>query len=274
MSASPAAAAPPAPARTDFACALCGQTYPAESGVAAELLHGELADALAQRGPLPPHSMLCEGCLEQLHGDYFAETLKQEVGELDDLEQEVVKSLGQNELITGNVNTEYDETSTPGQRIADKVAEVGGSWAFIIGFTLVMTFWISFNAHILNKHPFDPYPFILMNLILSTLAAIQAPIIMMSQNRQSTKDRLTAEQDYQVNLKAELQIRHMHDMLGHLLSRQWERMLEIQKQQAALMQHLAEISAHVKPGPHEPLPAPPAAHHAVEAEAVPESLGG
>jgi len=267
-------ATPAVPTAPDFTCPLCGKSYPAASGVPIELLHGELADALKQRGTFPANSTICQDCLEALHGEYFAETLKQEVGELDDLEQEVVKSLGQNELIAGNVNTEYEETSTLGQRIADRVAAVGGSWGFIIGFTIILTAWIMINSHMLNKSPFDPYPFILMNLILSTIAAIQAPIIMMSQNRQSTKDRLTAEQDYQVNLKAELQIRHMHDMLGHLLSRQWERMLEIQKTQTALMQHLSEMSAHVKAQGAMAPPAATAATQALATEQIPDSMGG
>jgi uncharacterized membrane protein len=253
---------------THFTCPICSRDCPADNGIHVDLLHGELADALRLRGQIPPGSTICQDCLEQLHGDYFAEALKQEVGELDDLEQEVVKSLGQNELIAGNVNTVYDEKATLGQRIADKVAAVGGSWAFIISFIVVLTVWMSVNAYIFNKHPFDPYPFILLNLCLSTLAAIQAPIIMMSQNRQSTKDRLTAEQDYQVNLKAELQIRHMHDMLGHLLSRQWERMLEIQKTQTMLLQHLAEISSHVREHPAT------AVLSTADEDAIPESLGG
>jgi len=267
----PVATAPsttPSTTPSTFTCPLCGKSWPQDNGICTDALHGELADALQMRIDFPPHTTICHECLDALHGDYFAETLKAEVGELDDLEQEVVKSLGQKELIAGNVNTEFEEKSTIGQRIADKVAAVGGSWGFIIGFTIILTTWITINAHAINSHPFDPYPFILMNLILSTIAAIQAPIIMMSQNRQSTKDRMTAEQDYQVNLKAELQIRHMHDMLGHLLSRQWERMLEIQKTQATLLQHLADMSGNLK---HT---APDSAVLVPETEAIPESMGG
>jgi uncharacterized membrane protein len=123
------------------------------------------------------------------------------------------------------------------------VAAVGGSWAFIGAFGLVLLVWITLNTILAMQHAaFDPYPFILLNLVLSCLAAIQAPIIMMSQNRQAAKDRLHAEQDYQVNLKAELQIHHMHEVLDHFVTQQWERLLEIQKAQTELMEELAIVT--------------------------------
>ena len=111
---------------------------------------------------------------------------------------------------------------TPGQRLADRIAAVGGSWNFITGFVIVLFAWIAINSIALLSRPFDPYPYILLNLVLSCLAAIQAPVIMMSQNRQETRDRLHAMRDYQVNLKAELEIRHLHQKIDHLLSHQWE----------------------------------------------------
>jgi uncharacterized membrane protein len=119
--------------------------------------------------------------------------------------------------------------STAGQRLADRVATFGGSWRFIILFAAVLFLWIAVNSVALIFRPFDPYPFIFLNLVLSCLAALQAPVIMMSQIRQEARDRLHAMHDYQVNLKAELEIRHLHQKIDHLLSHQWERLIEIQE---------------------------------------------
>lgn len=130
------------------------------------------------------------------------------------------------ELISGKVskdiNTAHDEKMTLGQRTADKIAAFGGSWVFIISFGITLAFWIICNAVILKNRAFDPYPFVFLNLVLSCLAAIQAPIIMMSQNRQSEKDRMTAANDYLVNLKAEIIIEDLHNKLDLLIERQEE----------------------------------------------------
>ena len=112
--------------------------------------------------------------------------------------------------VSRNVNVEEEEQLTFGDHVADKVAQFGGSWTFIITFGVGLLVWMAINTWILYKRPFDPYPFILLNLLLSTLAALQAPVIMMSQNRLSTKDRLKADLDYQVNLKAELEVAQLH----------------------------------------------------------------
>jgi uncharacterized membrane protein len=165
--------------------------------------------------------------------------LESEKGELTSLENEVLTSLRDHETLSKNVDTEFEGEWTLGERLADRIATFGGSWIFLILFGLFLIIWIGVNSFILYAHPPDPYPYILLNLILSCLAAIQAPIIMMSQNRQEAKDRLRSEHDYQVNLKAELEIRHLHEKLDHLLSHQWERLAQIQEIQLEL---LAEIS--------------------------------
>src|SRR5205814_9342279 len=126
-----------------------------------------------------------------------------------------------------------------GERVSDFVADFGGSWKFIISFFVILLVWIAFNAWMATKAVFDPYPFILLNLVLSCLAAIQAPIIMMSQKRQEAKDRLRSENDYRVNLKAELEIRHLHEKIDHLISRQWQRLAEIQQMQLEIMHDFA-----------------------------------
>jgi uncharacterized membrane protein len=230
------------PTSSTFNCPICQQQKTTEMGNPVELLHEEIAQALAERLPgLAAETMICDTCLEGLRGDYFEDVLEEEVGELDELEREVVQALEGQELITENINEEFEEHLTFGQRLADKVAAIGGSWAFIIFFAVALIVWMWLNA-ILAKRAFDPYPYILLNLCLSTVAALQAPVIMMSQNRQSAKDRLRAEQDYQINLKAELQTRHIYDMLDYLMTKQWQRMLEIQHSQTELIEELADVT--------------------------------
>ncbi len=138
--------------------------------------------------------------------------------------------------VTRNVNEEVEEQLTFGQRIADKVATFGGSWTFILTFGAIMFVWVVLNTAALFRSHFDPYPYILLNLVLSMLAAMQAPIIMMSQNRQSTKDRIQSDMDYQVNLKAELEVAHLH----HKLDRMYER----------LEAHLARLEGKNNSGAH------------------------
>ncbi len=141
----------------------------------------------------------------------------------------------QQEILSRNPDEELQSAYTMGQRLADRIAVVGGSWKFIMSFAAVLFIWIVINTVILIARPFDPYPYILLNLVLSCLAAIQAPVIMMSQNRQEARDRLHAMRDYQVNLKAELEIRHLNQKVDHLLSHQWERLVEIQEIQLELI---------------------------------------
>lgn len=141
-----------------------------------------------------------------------------------------------------NFNIEDEELNnlTFGQKIADKVALFGGSWTFIISFFLFIAVWISSNVFFLNQKTFDPYPFILLNLILSCIAAVQAPIIMMSQNRQEEKDRVRAKKDYQINLKAELEIQKLHEKVDELMIQQHEKIMEIQQLQVALLKEILE----------------------------------
>ena len=153
-------------------------------------------------------------------------------------------------LVTDNTNREFESSLTIGERVADKVAQFGGSWRFIIVFFGTMTLWIVVNSVFLLKDPFDPYPYILLNLGLSMLAAVQAPVILMSQNRQEDRDRMRAENDYQVNLKAELEIRAINEKLDQLIHQQWSHLLEIQQIQMEMIEDLTARS-----GP-RPLPPP------------------
>ncbi len=164
--------------------------------------------------------------------------LESERGELSSLENEVVRSLREHELLSSNVDEEVEQNWTFGERMADKIADFGGSWAFLICFGIFLAIWVAANSIVLLWRPLDPYPFIFLNLILSCIAAVQAPVIMMSQNRQEAKDRIRAQHDYQINLKAELEIRHLHEKLDHLLSHQWERLVQIQELQLELLSDL------------------------------------
>ncbi|HEX9026351.1 MAG TPA: DUF1003 domain-containing protein [Clostridium sp.] len=155
------------------------------------------------------------------------EELVREILEKDkDLKDSNIDEELLHELISGkvskNINTTHDEKLTLGQRTADRIATFGGSWTFIISFGVVLTIWIIGNAFILSSKAFDPYPFVFLNLILSCLAAIQAPIIMMSQNRQSERDRLTAANDYLINLKSEIIIEDLHIKIDTLMEQQQE----------------------------------------------------
>jgi uncharacterized membrane protein len=157
--------------------------------------------------------------------------IEEEVGELSDLEKEVLESLQRHELLSSNTEQEFEQDRTFGEKLSDKIAAFGGSWRFLIIFAFFILCWITMNSLVMLWRPVDPYPFILLNLVLSCLAAVQAPIIMMSQNRQEQKDRLRSQHDYQVNLKAELEIRLIHEKLDHLLLKQWQRLMEIQATQ-------------------------------------------
>jgi uncharacterized membrane protein len=172
---------------------------------------------------------------------YIENLLESEKGELGALDREVLESLQQHETLTSNVDIEFEKDLSLGEKLSDQLATFGGSWCFLIIFGCILLLWIGVNSIALLSKPFDPYPYILLNLVLSCLAAIQAPVIMMSQNRQEAKDRLRSQHDYRVNLKAELEIRHLHEKIDHLLSRQWERLVEIQQIQIDLMSEISHI---------------------------------
>jgi uncharacterized membrane protein len=141
--------------------------------------------------------------------------------------------------IARDTNREFEERLTFGQRIADRVAAFGGSWTFIILFGVVLVTWIGINSAMLAWR-FDPFPYILLNLLLSMIAALQAPVIMMSQNRQASKDRLDAAHDYEVNMRAELEIASLHEKWDHLVRHEWALLLETQQKQLDLLTTLVE----------------------------------
>ncbi len=165
---------------------------------------------------------------------YISNYLSTEIGALSAMEKNVITSLKEDKSIVSIVEDE-EETRNLGQRVADRVADFGGSWTFIISFLFFITIWIGSNVFVFLNKGFDPYPFILLNLILSCVAALQAPVIMMSQNRQEEKDRNRAKKDYMINLKSELEIRMIHDKIDHLIMHQQQELIEIQKVQIEMM---------------------------------------
>jgi uncharacterized membrane protein len=219
------------------ACRVCGDSFTTGNLLPASLVREHLAALIGARVPgWDGSGFICRGCLSRFRADYVRGEMEKDRGELGALEEEVVKSLHDGALVTDDLNRQFDDSLTLGERISDKVSEFGGSWRFIMIFFGVMTVWIVLNSIALLFQPFDPFPYILLNLALSLLAAVQAPIILMSQNRQESRDRLRAENDYQVNLKAELEIRAISEKLDQLIHHQWERLLEIQQIQMEMIE--------------------------------------
>jgi len=171
-----------------------------------------LADYLRRRYPsLRPDDYIDKASIEELRRQSILDLLREDRGELTSIENEVAESIASRETLTENPETEFDDRESLGSRVADLVADFGGSWPFIIGFGGFLALWMIFNTLAGPRDIFDAYPFVLLNLVLSTIAAFQAPVIMMSQRRQEAKDRLRSTNDYKVNLKAELEIRRLHE---------------------------------------------------------------
>jgi uncharacterized membrane protein len=183
---------------------------------------------------------ICTEDMQKYRQKYIQQVLEKEKDEISSLDQEVIESLQKQQVLSREPDDELTQGLTFGQRMADRFAALAGSWGFILSFSGVLVVWVLINTIMLVKQPFDPYPFILLNLALSCIAALQAPIIMMSQGRQEIRDRLQAQQDYQLNLKAELEIHFLHQKIDHLLSHQWERLVEIQEIQMELINEVRQ----------------------------------
>jgi uncharacterized membrane protein len=225
--------------RQAFRCQICGQEHRRTDVLPGSLVRESVVETIRREHPeWSPDGYICLGDLNHYRSELVRQALEAERGELSALEKDVVESVRQQEVLSRDVNAAFDRDLTPGEHLADRVAEFGGSWRFIGSFGVFLVIWMAVNSAALLWRPWDPYPFILLNLILSCIAALQAPVIMMSQNRQEEKDRLRAENDYRVNLKAELEIRNLHAKMDLLLSHQWQRLLEIQEIQTEMMEEL------------------------------------
>ena len=222
-------------------CALCGRQGNGGELVRADTVRRQDAERFAKAYPdaWPGAEHVCRGCLSRERLAHVIHQLELERGELSDIEAEVARHAGEHVAIAEDLERRFNREVTLPQRVADRMAEVGGSWTFVISFLLVLAAWIALNVA-MTARAFDPYPFILLNLVLSCLAALQAPIIMMSQNRQAMRDRAQAEQDFRVNLKAELEIASLHHKLDHLLHAQWGRMVELQELQLDMLNEMRD----------------------------------
>lgn len=220
-------------------CQLCGRTGRRGELLRSDTVRPQVAEHIARTHPAwNGTSYVCRSCLASESGNYVVAALERERGELSAIERELAKKSGESVLIAEHLDEEFQRSVTFGQRAADATARVGGSWSFVICFGLVLATWIGLNSFALAGDAFDPYPYILLNLVLSCLAALQAPIIMMAQNRQAARDRAQADQDFRVNLKAEIAIMNLHEKLDHLLHTQWERLLELQQIQIDMLSDL------------------------------------
>ena len=223
-------------------CAICSNIFPASMVAAGKKVRPEVAAEILRAHPQwSADKYICQADLAIFRKKYVHALLESEKGELSNLEEEVLRSLEEHEILALNPEDEPEQNWTFGERLADRVASFGGSWAFLICYGIFLALWIGMNSLVFLWQPVDPYPFIFLNLVLSSLSALQAPFIMMSQNRQEAKDRIRAQHDYQVNLKAELEIRHLHEKVDHLLTHQWGRLVKIQELQ---LEVLADLSAH------------------------------
>jgi uncharacterized membrane protein len=220
-------------------CGVCGQEKDFSEVMPAEMVRPMVAEIIRKKNPdWKGAGYICLADLHRFRIEYIESLLETERGELSSLEKKVVESMKGQEILSENINTPFERELSFGERLSDRIAEFGGSWGFLIFFSLFLATWIAINTYALFTKPFDPYPYIFLNLIFSCMSAIQAPIILMSQKRQDAKDRLRSEYDYQVSLKAEMEIRHLNEKMDHLLMRQWQRLMELQKIQVQILDEL------------------------------------
>jgi uncharacterized membrane protein len=219
------------PPKAKVVCSLTGKEYSRANVVNLATVMPSLVERIRKDYPdLKDDAFVARKELDRYRTLYVTELLREESGDVSEIEKQVAESLATHETLAENIEEEFGAERTLGERLSDILAEFGGSWSFLIVFAAFLAIWMLYNSYRAGN-AFDPYPYILLNLILSTIAAVQAPIIMMSQKRQEAKDRLRSLNDYRVNLKAELEIRHLHEKIDHLINKQWQRLAEIQSLQ-------------------------------------------
>lgn len=214
-----------------------GNEFPKSERISGKDIRFSLIHFIQKEKPdFTENSCIAREELNSIRESYISSYLTSQIGELTDMEKEVVKSISRRTALAAKLDDDSDRGKISfGDRLADRVAGFGGSWTFILLFSGFLLLWIFINAVFLHNKGFDPYPFILLNLFLSCIAALQAPIIMMSQNRQEDKDRERAKKDYMINLKSELEIKALHEKLDHIIMHQQQELLEIQKIQIEML---------------------------------------
>jgi len=236
------------PGKKYFTSDLSGKNFPLNEKVKGKYIRESIMKMICRDHPeFSADKLLSLSELNQFRQQYIEEVLKDEAGSLSKLDVKVLEKIKNNEVVSQDMEEKEASAYSWKQKLADKVAAVGGSWSFITAFIIFMFIWIAINLFMAREQKaFDPYPFILLNLLLSTIAALQAPVIMMSQNRQEEKDRTRSKQDYMVNLKAELEIQLLHEKLDHLLLNQQQELLEIQQIQIEMMDDIIKKLSKVK----------------------------
>ena len=219
-----------------FKSNISGKRFPVSQKVSGNSVRKSVFDLIKKDNPdFSKDMFLSDSELNTYREKYIEVFLTKQLGNLTSLEKTVMTSLKDQTTLTDKLDGDELPDMTYGERVADKVASFGGSWTFIIAFAVFLLVWICLNIYWLGNKGFDPYPFILLNLILSSLAAIQDPVIMMSQNRQEDKDRERGKKDYMINLKSELEVRMLHEKMDHIIINQQQEVLEIHKVQIDLM---------------------------------------
>ncbi|MFY8009932.1 MAG: DUF1003 domain-containing protein, partial [Flavobacterium sp.] len=226
--------------KNTFKSDVSGIEFPVKEKVSGKSIRMPILDLIKSEHPdFSSEHCLANAELNVYREKYISRYLNTEISQLSKLQKKVIEALNDDKSFVSKMEEDLDNR-TLGQVVADKVAAFGGSWTFIISFFIFISVWIGANVFILLNKGFDPYPFILLNLILSCIAALQAPVIMMSQNRQEEKDRERAKKDYMINLKSELEIRMLDEKLDHLIMHQQQELIEIQKVQIEMMNDILE----------------------------------
>lgn len=227
-----------------FVSELSGATFPTDERVSGESVRAPIMRLIQREHPdfdASKHLALSE--LNAYRERYITEYLDQEVGQLTGLEQTVLASMKNHSIVCGADRDKKAPKPTFGERISDRMTRFGGSWAFVILFGSIIVLWMAVNIFWLSNPAFDPYPFVLLNLLLSYLSTLQAPVIMMSQNRQADQDRQRSEKDYMVNLKSEVEVRMLHEKIDHLMIFQQQRLIEIQQIQIDMLTDIQQKQA-------------------------------
>ncbi len=229
-------------------CQVCHQHFKVGEVINAHLVEEPIAQRIReQQGTFSPEGYICLGDLNLFRTGYITDTLRTANQEAAEVGKEMSEGIAEEtRVLSKNINEAFDKSLTTGERMADGLADFGGSWTFITIFSVVCVAWMAINTAVLMSKAFDPYPYILLNLVLSCLAAIQAPVILMSQNRQEAKDRLRSEHDYEINVKAEIEIRKLHEKMDHLLMHQWQRLLDIQQLQVNQIENISQLALKAK----------------------------
>jgi uncharacterized membrane protein len=224
-----------------FVSVLSGKEYPLSERIHIGAVRANIYALMTRENPkLSGEGYISLRELAMYREQYITEVLSKQIGQIGEVQRTVIDAMENETLLSEKLARGDDAELTSAQRLADRVASFGGSWTFISAFGVFIVCWISLNIFFLRNVGFDPYPFILLNLILSCIAALQAPIIMMSQNRQEEKDRERAKKDYMINLKSEMEIRILHEKLDHLIIHQQQELLEIQRVQMEMMDDILE----------------------------------